>query len=222
MEIKNRYTGEVATQADGYHDMFMSADLTDADFADRDMSFAVFDSALCNRTNFTAAILVRTTFTNTDLTNTNFTDACLGGASLNRANCENTNFTNADVTGASFRHATFTNTNLRQANLATIRTDFFEVLSACPNEVDGLEQAIRDGQIDGSTYSSYGKCCCLVGTIAGIRQTPYDCVLGLVPDSARPAERWFLAMTPGMRVTHQIVAITLEWINEWRKENDDA
>jgi hypothetical protein len=83
--------------------------------------------------------------------------------------------------------------------------------------VPGLLKTLRAGKIDGSTY--HGKCACLVGTVANLRGCDIDEIKGLEPDSSRPAERWFLAILPGITPeNHPIAKITEDWIVEWLKE----
>ena len=77
----------------------------------------------------------------------------------------------------------------------------------------GLRLALVESRVDGSTYS--GECCCLVGTIANVRACNYNDLDCIKPDADRPAERWFLGINPWLSHRHPIVAITLEWIDEW-------
>lgn len=115
----------------------------------------------------------------------------------------------ADLTGASLDGA-----RLDGASLEPIQDDLYAVLAAAPREVPGLLEALRQGRIDGSTYS--GECACLVGTVAKLRGCEYTAVDGLVPNSNRPAERWFLAIRPGdTPATSQVSAITTAWVEEW-------
>ena len=104
--------------------------------------------------------------------------------------------------------------NLAGANLADAKNDFWEILLRTPHEIAGLRLALVDGRVDGSTYE--GPCACLVGTIANVCGKSYRDMAGVKPDSARPAERWFLAIrkndTPE---TSQISRITVEWLDEF-------
>jgi len=110
---------------------------------------------------------------------------------------------------------------LRFADLQSVREDFRAVLDAAPNEALFLRRALRLGNVNGSAYE--GKCACLVGTIAIAKGQNYRDLIGLKPDADRVAERWFLAINEGD--THRnskIVAITLEWLDEWLKEKGIA
>jgi hypothetical protein len=104
--------------------------------------------------------------------------------------------------------------NLRSANLVIVRDDVWAVLSAAPSEVAGLRQALIDGKIDGSTYE--GACACLVGTLANARHCRYNAMPSLVPDSRRPAERFFLTIKPGDTPKNsQPAKLALEWVDMW-------
>lgn len=120
----------------------------------------------------------------------------------------------ADLTGANLTGADLTGANLTRADLTSIRDDFWAVLSAAPAEVPALIQALKDGRVDGSTYS--GECACLVGTIANARQCGYQEIPSLVPNSRRPAEVWFMAIRPTQTPeTNQAAKIAVEWAEEW-------
>ena len=141
----------------------------------------------------------------------NLKGAYLEGAYLEGAYLEGANLKGADLKGAYLEGA-----DLKGAYLEDIKADFFRVLDAAPNEVQGLRKALVEGRINGSAYE--GECACLVGTIANVRGCDYKTIGGLRPDSSRPAEKWFLMFSPGARWTperHGGAAITLKWIDEW-------
>ena len=87
------------------------------------------------------------------------------------------------------------------------------MLDAAHAEAPALLTALREGRIDGQTYT--GECACLVGTIAKARGCDVHDIAGLKMDAKRPAERWFLAIRPEMPLSHPIVAITEKWIADW-------
>jgi hypothetical protein len=104
--------------------------------------------------------------------------------------------------------------NIAGANLTAFRDDIWEVLSFAPNEVPALIDAIKDGRVDGSTYS--GACSCLVGTIATARGTNVENLGLLKPNSRRPAECFFMGISEGATPsTSQFSALALEWCQEW-------
>jgi len=144
--------------------------------------------------------------------------AYLQGAYLQGADLQGAYLQGAYLQGAYLQGAYLRGADLRGADLQPIRDDLHAVLASAPNEVAGLLQALREGRVDGSTYQ--GECACLVGTIANVRHCDFNEVVGLKPDSARPAERWFLAIAKGdTPATSQVASITEEWIVDWMKAN---
>jgi hypothetical protein len=119
--------------------------------------------------------------------------------------------------GTKLTYADLAGANLAYADLTDIRDDLFSVLSACPGEVAGLRGKILSGEIDGSCYE--GACCCLVGTIGKLRRCSYDEIPGVSPNSARPIERFFLAIKPGHTPDNNPIArMVVRWIDEWVAE----
>jgi len=128
--------------------------------------------------------------------------AVAAGASLDGASLDGASLDGARLDGAS----------LDGARLDHIKHDLWAVLLHAQPEVDGLVAALKEGRVDGSAYE--GDCACLVGTLAKVRGCSYA---ELSPDSNRPAERWFLGIAKGdTPENNQIVAITLEWIEEFK------
>ena len=75
-----------------------------------------------------------------------------------------------------------------------------------------LLTALREGRIDGSTYT--GECACLCGTIANVRHVSVEKLD--FRDAERPAERWFLGIRPGDTPdNNQLAKITEGWINDF-------
>jgi len=114
-----------------------------------------------------------------------------------------------DLRGAKLRW-----TDLSGADLTPIRDDIWAVLSSAPAEVPGLIAALKEGRVDGSTYT--GECACLVGTLAHARHTDERGIPGLSPNSSRPAERFFMGIHKGATPeTNQLSALALQWCEEW-------
>lgn len=104
--------------------------------------------------------------------------------------------------------------DLSYANLSSIKSDFWNVLTYARNEVAGLRLALIEGRVNGSSYT--GECACLVGTIANTRHCSYDGLGALKPDSGRPAERFFIGIATGdTPAKSQFAALAVEWIDEW-------
>jgi hypothetical protein len=160
------------------------------------------------------ARLVNADLAGADLTDADLTDADLSGADLARADLAGADLARADLAGADLTDANLSGANLAHADLAAIRADLFAVLDKVPNELPGLLAALREGRINGSVYS--GECACLIGTIANVRGCTHDALPGLVPNSNRAAERWFLAIGVGHTPkNHPVAKITETWIEEW-------
>jgi hypothetical protein len=105
-------------------------------------------------------------------------------------------------------------TDLRDANLRGTKDDLFGLLCYVPGEAQGLLAALKEGRVNGSAYE--GECACLVGTLANARHCHYMKIDGLRPNSSRPAERFFLAITTGdTPETSQPCALAAEWASEW-------
>jgi hypothetical protein len=107
-----------------------------------------------------------------------------------------------------------------EEKLKRVKVDFYDILDKAPDEVLGLMDALQNGNIDGSTYE--GECCCLVGTIANLRNCDYDDLNGIVPDAHRLAEQWFTAIfieeTPN---NNPVSKITEGWILEWLENHNE-
>lgn len=120
----------------------------------------------------------------------------------------------ANLSEANLSKANLSKADLSKANLSLIKSDFFSVLLVAKNEVEGLKKALIDGNVDGSTYT--GECCCLVGTIANVKSCNYEKIEGLIPNSSRPAERWFLGIRKGdTPENNPLSKITIDWIEEF-------
>jgi hypothetical protein len=104
--------------------------------------------------------------------------------------------------------------DLSSANLSSFKNDLWEILLKSKNEISKLKEKILDGQIDGSVYE--GECCCLLGTIAVIRDCNYKNLKGIAPSSSRPAEQWFSMFKKGMSPeNNDKLKLTVDWIEEF-------
>jgi Pentapeptide repeats (8 copies) len=197
IKIRHRDTNEV---------LFTAEEATDMADAVRQ---AIKAGANLERANLEGANLA-----GANLDGANLERANLAGANLYGANLYGANLYGANLDGANLYGANLDGANLYGANLERIRADIRAVLATATAEVPGLLAAVREGRIDGSAYS--GVCACLVGTIANLRGCRVD---DMAKDSSRPAERWFLAIRPGMLPTFSpIVSLTEAWIVEWMTE----
>jgi hypothetical protein len=134
----------------------------------------------------------------------------------NRANLSAANLRDADLSAANLRDA-----NLRDADLRPIESDFYHVLVRARAEAPGLLLALREGRVDGSTYS--GECACLVGTIANIKGEAYTALPDLSPDSDRPIERFFMNINKGdTPETNQTAKIVEGWLLRFLGEPQPA
>ena len=132
-----------------------------------------------------------------DLRDADLRDADLRGADLRDANLCGANLRDADLCSANLcsanlRDANLRGANLRDADLRSFRNNLWSILLTARHEVPGVITALKEGRVDGSTYS--GECACLVGTIANVRGVDVE---GLEQDSSRPAEQWFLMIKQG-------------------------
>ena len=79
------------------------------------------------------------------------------------------------------------------------------------SEAPGLLLALREGRVNGSTYT--GECACLVGTIANLRGQVHDNMPDLRPNSSRPIERFFMGISKGdTPATNPVSKIVEGWL----------
>ena len=173
------------------------ADLYGANLYGADLRYADLSDANLSGANLRYADLSDADLRGADLSSANLRYADLSGANLRGANLSYADLRYADLRGAdlssaNLRGADLRDANLRGANLRSFKADFWAILTTARKEIPGLITAMREGRIDGSTYS--GECACLVGTIANVRHVSADT---LEQDSRRPAEQWFLMIKKG-------------------------
>jgi hypothetical protein len=154
-----------------------------------------------------------------DLSGADLSDADLSGADLSDADLSGADLSGADLRDAYLRGAYLSGAYLSDADLSgadvkRVKDDLFEVLTVLNDEVPALLKSLRQGTIDGSVYE--GECACLVGTIAKIKSCNYKTIPGLIPDSSRPIERFFLSIRPGHTPENSVKCKEIEaWILEY-------
>jgi hypothetical protein len=147
--------------------------------------------------------------------------ADLSEANLSEANLREANLSEANLSGANLVGSILRGANLSEAILTPIRDDLWAVLCGSPQEVPGLRAALIDGRVNGSAYE--GRCACLLGTLANIRKCKYSAIPGLLPNSARPAERFFLCIATGdTPETNQASKLAVEWVDQWTANMESA
>ena len=217
-------TGAVLTRADLRGAVLRGAvlrgaDLTGAVLTGAVLTDAVLTGAVLTGAGLTGAVLTDAVLTDAVLTDAVLTDAVLTDAVLTRADLTGADLTGADRTradlrGAVLRGADLPGAVLTDADLTPIRDDYYAVLSSAPAEVPALIAALKEGRVNGSTYS--GACACLLGTLANARQCAYTAIPGLTPNSQRPAERFFLLIRFGdTPATSQAAQIACGWAEDW-------
>jgi hypothetical protein len=218
IEIKNRWFGivlfvaEVPEGAESGMAMRLAleqavaagANLRDANLRDADLSGASLSDA---------------DLSGASLSDADLSDANLRGADLSDANLSGASLSDADLRDANLRGADLSDANLRGADLRPIKADFIELISHAPLEVPALIAALKEGRVDGTTYS--GPCSCLVGTIATARGVEISALPGIAPDAYRPAEGFFASILEGdTPETNSRSKMALEWAEEFQATMD--
>jgi uncharacterized protein YjbI with pentapeptide repeats len=149
-----------------------------------------------------------------NLRGSNLSDSDLSGSDLSGSDLRGSSLRGSDLSGSSLRGSDLRGSSLRGSDLQSIRDDLWAVLSSSPNEVEGLLLALKEGRIDGSTYT--GMCACLIGTLANIRHCNVNEMPVLKQNSYRPAERFFLGINKGdIPKNNQFSKLAVEWIEQW-------
>jgi uncharacterized protein YjbI with pentapeptide repeats len=191
------------------------ADLEGADLKGADLKGANLKGAYLEGANLKGAYLKGAYLEGADLEG-----ADLKGADLKGANLKGANLKGADLRDAYLEGANLEGADLEGADLEPIRDDLWSVLDTAPDEVPGLLAALREGRVDGSSYT--GECACLVGTMRNVAHTRGVSVE--IPERpSRPAERWFLGISEGDTPESNPMAKFAEgWIEEWMSKTHDA
>jgi uncharacterized protein YjbI with pentapeptide repeats len=213
IEIKSRWTGSILFEGDF---TCLAEAVKTAVQAAKNLSGANLSGANLSDANLSDANLSGADLSGADLSDANLSDANLSGADLSGAD-----LSGADLSGANLSGANLSDANLSGANLQTVRDDFWAVLSAAPREAAGLRAALIEGRVDGSTYE--GECACLVGTIANLAHKHYAALPMLKPDSSRPIERFFMAITKGATpANNKASKLAVEWLDQWTANMESA
>ena len=143
-------------------------------------------------------------------TGANLSDADLSGADLRGADLRGANLGDANLRGADLKGA-----YLGDANLRSFKSCLWMTLTENPSEAQGVADALKSGNVDGSTYS--GECACLIGTIANVKGVDAD---ALPKNSNHPSERWFMMISKGDTPDKDTgggyaAKLALEWVEEW-------
>ncbi|MFB9772039.1 pentapeptide repeat-containing protein [Sphingomonas yabuuchiae] len=199
------------------------ADLSGAYLSGADLSRAYLSGAYLSGADLSGADLSRAYLSGAYLSR-----AYLSGADLSRAYLSGAYLSRAYLSGAYLSGAYLSGADLPEEALRPFKADLFLTLStlaAGPLEAQHLVAKLRAGQVDGSTYGNSGtECACLVGTIAQPRGVSGE---ALDHNSDRPAERWFMMITPGDAAGAQVdgketdggyaARKALEWTLDWCK-----
>jgi hypothetical protein len=201
--IRNRWTGAVIFTHDvegaTMRDAVLAARAAGSDLSDSDLS---------------GSNLSGSNLSGSDLSGSNLSGSNLSGSDLSGSDLSGSDLSGSDLRDSDLRGSDLSGSDLRGSNLTPIRDDIWAVLSSAPREVPALIEALKAGRVDGSTYS--GECSCLVGTIAKARTVHFENLVGLEPNSYRPAERFFMGITKGdTPETSQFSKLALDWSQEW-------
>ena len=194
------------------------ANLSWADLSGANLSGANLSGTYLSRANLSGADLSGTYLSGANLSRANLSRADLSGANLSGANLSGADLSGADLSGANLSGANLSGAylsraeNLTDTQLRPIIADLWFILSQARAEIPAMIAALKDGRVDGSTYS--GECACLVGTLenAGASDLPHM--------SGSPAECWFLAIRKGDKPGDDsaggfAAAKALAWIEEY-------
>jgi hypothetical protein len=198
---------------------------------------AALEEAVASGADLRGADLRDANLRDANLRGADLRDADLRGAYLRDANLRDAYLRDAYLRGAYLRDANLRGAYLRERHiddpahpLWQFRQDYWSILDQAPAEVAQLRKQIKAGKINGSVYEDDCGLGCLNGTIAkahGCEIGDLREELGIVVDSNRPAEQWFIAITKGdkplpldtdftehseseFRISHALV-----WLEEW-------
>ena len=191
VEIRNRWTNRVQFTAE----VTCAPDATIGVKIGLAVKWARRNDAVLRGAVLRGAVLSGAVLSDADLRDADLSGAVLSGAVLRGAVLRDANLSGANLSGADLRDADLSDANLSGANLRSFKADFWSILLTARNEVPGVIAALKEGRVDGSTYT--GECACLVGTIANVRGVDVYDSSEIERDSNRPAEQWFLMIRKG-------------------------
>ena len=209
-EVRNRFSGEIQFTAQ----IECSAEALPSIKLGLAVKWAVK-----NRADLSGANLSRADLSGAYLSRADLSGANLSGADLSGANLSGANLSRADLSGADLSGANLSGANLSGEAFRPFKADLWLTLSelAGPREAQYVIAKLKAGQVDGSTYGKGNECACLVGTIAAADGKPGD---DLDHNSDRPAERWFMMISPGDKPENDTgggfaARKALEWAEGW-------
>jgi hypothetical protein len=210
IQIKNRWSLAILFEHDAEENT-MKLTIEAAAKAKVDLRSANLRSANLSGADLSGADLSVADLSGANLRSANLRSANLSGADLSGADLSVADLSGADLSGADLSGANLRSAYLSVADLQPIRADFYDVLSHAGKEVPALIDALKNGRVDGSTYT--GQCACLVGTIANVRGVDYS---SLEHNASRPIERFFAGISEGdTPETNQASRIAVEWAESW-------
>jgi uncharacterized protein YjbI with pentapeptide repeats len=233
IEIKNRWNGSVifshecedntikltllkaiAEGSDLRGSSLRGSDLSGSDLSDSNLRGSDLRGSNLSDSDLSNSNLRDSDLSCSDLSGSNLRGSDLRGSNLSNSNLSYSDLSNSDLSCSDLSGSDLSGSDLSGSDLAPIRDDVWAVLSSAPMEVAGLIESIKAGKIDGTTYE--GECACLVGTIANIRHVGKNQLGALLPNSSRPAERFFLGINKGdTPETNQFSKLALEWCEDW-------
>ena len=210
-EIKSYWTGRVIFEAE----IECSIDASEGIKIGLAVRAAIEKNADLRNADLSGAVLRNAVLRNAVLSGADLRNAVLRNADLSGADLRNADLRNADLRNADLRNADLRNADLSGAVLRSFKADVWMTLTENRHEAAGVATAIREGRVDGSTYT--GDCACLVGTIANVRQVN---ARDLSHDPNRPAEQWFTMIHAGDKPGDDTgggfaAGLALEWVEEW-------
>jgi uncharacterized protein YjbI with pentapeptide repeats len=206
---------------------FARSSFVDSSFARSSFVDSSFARSSFARSSFVDSSFARSSFVDSSFARSSFVDSSFDGSSFDGSSFVDSSFARSSFDGSSFVDSSFARSSFVDSSFDgssfesipaeyknQVRDDLWAVLSAAPNEVEGLRKALAEGRVNGSTYQ--GACACLVGTIANVRGCDYRELGILQPNSNRLAELWFISINKGNTPDdNPFSRLALEWVDQW-------